>query len=64
MGVKLSCILHVKGIEEGCGRLSMGKLLWKDSKQRERKSKGCSGLLRGKELWHSRKRFLATWRWS
>lgn len=42
----------------------MGKLLWKDSKHRERKSEGCSGLLREKELWHSRKRFLATGRWS
>lgn len=30
MEVKLSCILHVKGVEEGCGRLHMGKLLWKD----------------------------------
>lgn len=64
MEVKHSCILYVKGVEGGCGGLHMGKLLWKDSKQRKRKSKGCSGLLRRKELWHGRKRFLATWRWS
>lgn len=63
MEVKLSCILLVRGVEEDCGKLHMDKLLWK-GKQQERKSKGCSGLLRGKELWHSRKRFLATGRWS
>lgn len=64
MEVKHSCILHVRGVEEGCGGLHTGKLLWKDNKEKERKSKGCPGLLRRKELWHSRKRFLATGRWS